>query len=69
MKRLSLSQVDSATLDTVTRERWRKAGFKQNSAQLPQILGQRCMNPFPKNISRKGPFNTKGLDTVLSQFG
>ena len=46
-------QVDSATVDAVTRRRWQKAGFKQNSTRLPQILGKRLMNRLPTDMTAR----------------
>ena len=40
---------DCATVDQVTHTEWQRAGFKANSKRLPQIIGRKYTNKYPKN--------------------
>ena len=61
------SQVDCGTVDEVTRKEWQRAGFKGSSKRLPQIIGRKYMNKFPKKVCKRYPHQTKGFD-VLGRF-
>ena len=59
--------MDSATVDTVTREAWEEAGFKTNSRRLPSYMGRSFLNRFPKTVKAGYPHQTEGFN-VLQRF-